>query len=153
MLSRGSPRSTEGSAVANAYKDLATPKERVDFLAYVTQILKDRADSVAQQAVASAQGVAEQYAWAQRQSPAVDLDEIARGKLTLPRWTTLLSGASTPPARIVESVENGNVDRMVRAFGLTALDVLPGASEPSTGGRRRGGRKTRKGKSRRTRRR
>lgn len=144
VMSRGSPGSTEGGEIVNAYNALGTPKERVDFLAHVVQTLKDRADSVAQQAVASAQGVDEQYAWAQRQSPPIDLDQVARARIALPRWVTSLSSAAAPPARVEDAVKSGQVDAMVRALGLAAADVLPGAAEPRSGGRRRKSRKTKR---------
>jgi hypothetical protein len=153
LLSRGSPASTEGGLISKAYNALETDKERVDFLVTVLTTLKDRADSVFQQAVSSAQGASEQYAWARRQTPPIDLDRVATSQDSLPRWLALTQGADKPPADIERAVQNNTLDGITAGLGMTTADVLPVASEPRGGRRYRKTRKSRKGKKRSTRKR
>jgi hypothetical protein len=144
--------SVPASGLSNAYGDLTTPKERVDFLVEVLTKLRDGAGAASQNAVTAAQSVAEQYAWAKRQEPPIDLDAVDRALLSLPVWLKQLEGADAPPRSLDTAIRNGNLDRVMYGIGLTADAVLPGAAEPR-GGRRRKTRKTRKAKRKTLRRR
>jgi hypothetical protein len=145
--------SVPASGLSNAYAALTTPKERVDFLVEVLTKLRDGAGAASQNAVTAAQSVGEQYAWAKRQEPPIDLDAVDRALLSLPVWLKQLEGADAPPRSLDTAIRNGSVDRVMYGVGLTADAVLPGASEPRGGRRRRKTRKTRKAKRKTLRRR
>lgn len=133
---------SEGGLISSAYAALASDKERVDFLVGVVKKLREAAGSASQRAVTASTDPGGQYAWAESQDPPINLDMVDNAQRSLPIWLAKVTGAAVPPPSLVSAVQSGQLDRIVAAVGLKPVDVLPGAAEPSSGGRRR--RKTRK---------
>ncbi len=129
------PSVTSEQTVKSAYSGLTTDKEKADFLKSVVRSFKEHVDRKMQQARTSAPDVDGQYAWARSQTPPIDLDALA--------------AAALPMRNVSAMIESGEFDKLVQKVGTTPSAILPGAGEPSSGGRKRRGRKTRKTRSRR----
>lgn len=153
VLNTGSGAGSERTVapVKTAYAELTTPSEKQAFLHSILTNLQTEIRKVHSAVqLASPGDIDGQYRWAQAQTPPVNLDVLIPQTLTsLAALDRKVTAGNLGPAE--GRIADGYIDRLIRQGGLPVDAILPSAGEPSTGGRHRRYRKTRKSTRRRNR--